>query len=84
MFASSENIIDIDSMFHYCLSLTAINLINFNTSKDTNMYQMFKQCISLKHLDLSSFDTAQIEKMDYMFSGCSILSILYLSHNVHH
>ena len=61
-------------MFSGCLSLTNINLSNFNTQNVTNMYSMFSRCSSLTNLNLSNFNTQNITNMSCMFSGCSSLT----------
>ena len=70
---------DTSCMFSYCLSLTALDLSNFNTSKVTNMSRMFNNCSSLTNLDLSNFDTSKVTRTSGMFSGCSSLTNLDLS-----
>ena len=42
-------------MFNCCLSLTNLNLSNFNTQNVTDMNYMFYDCYSLTNLNLSNF-----------------------------
>ena len=51
------------AMFEECISLTNINLSNFNTNKVTNMSFMFSKCSSLININLSNFNTNNICKM---------------------
>ena len=43
-------------MFNYCISLTNINLSNFNTQNVTNMSLMFGLCNSLKKKNIITKD----------------------------
>ena len=66
-------------MFNGCLSLTSLDLSNFNTSKVIDMSNMFYSCYSLNNLDLSSFDTSKVTSMSSMFDNCKSLTSLDLS-----
>ena len=66
-------------MFHGCLSLTSLNLSNFNTANVRDMSSIFFDCLSLTSLDLSNFNTANVRDMRFMFSGCEALTSLNLS-----
>ena len=70
---------DTSHMFYYCLSLTTLDLSNFDTSNVTDMYDMFYRCSSLTALDLSKFNTSNVTNMNGMFSGCSSLTTLDVS-----
>ena len=60
-------------MFFNCISLTIINLSNFNTQNVTNMSGIFSECSSLTNINLSNFNTQNVNKMSDMFEGCSSL-----------
>ena len=66
-------------MFFDCVSLSSIDLSNFNTQNVTNMESMFYNCNSLSSLDLSNFNTQNVTNMVYMFSDCNSLSSIDLS-----
>ena len=55
-------------VFHFCRSLTILNLSNFNTKNVKNMSRMFYKCSSLTNLNLSNFKTNNVNNMSYMFS----------------
>jgi len=46
-----------------------LNLLNFDTSKVTDMSYMFYSCRSLTSLDLSSFDTSNVVDRICMLVG---------------
>lgn len=54
-----------NSMFSNCLSLTTLDLSNFDTSNATDMHHMFNQCSDLTNLDLSSFDISKVADMGF-------------------
>ena len=66
-------------MFNNMLSLTTLNLSNFNTSKVTDMKDMFNNMRSLTTLDLSNFDTSKVTDMGRMFFSTPNLTTLDLS-----
>ena len=66
-------------MFFDCVSLSSIDLSNFNAQNVTNMESMFCNCNSLSSLDLSNFNTQNVTNMDFMFCNCNSLSSLDLS-----
>ena len=68
-----------DYMFSFCLSLTNIDLSNFNTQNVTNMKWMFWQCSSLKDINLYNINTHKVKEMSNMFGGCSSLKNINLS-----
>ena len=71
---------DMESMFHYCESLTELTLGgHFDTSKVQDMNSMFHFCESLASLTLGErFDTASVQDMSYMFARCLSLTELPL------
>ena len=60
-------------MFSNCISLTLLNLSNFNTQNVNNMTYMFSNCNSLTSLNLSNFNTQSVTNMSYMFWNCNSL-----------
>ena len=74
-----ENIKKIDFMFRECLSLTNIDLSDFNNKNIINMRDMFGLCSSLTNIDLSNFNTQNVTNMSYMFYKCSSLTNINLS-----
>ena len=73
------NITSLENMFYGCLSLTSLDLSNFDTSNVTNMAQMFYDCSSLTSLDLSNFNTSKVTRMYSLFENCRSLTNLNLS-----
>ena len=73
------NVTSLENMFYGCLSLTSLDLSNFDTSNVTNMAQMFYDCSSLTSLDLSNFNTSKVTRMYSLFENCRSLINLNLS-----
>ena len=73
------DVTNMSNMFSFCVSLTSLDVSNFDTAKVTNMRWMFYSCNGLTSLDVSNFDTANVTDMSYMFSGCSGLTSLNIS-----
>lgn len=74
-FPNTSNVTTMEYMFYDCVSLTTLDLSNFNTSQVTYMYGMFHGCSSLISLNLSSFDTRKVTDCAGMFqyvSNCTI------------
>lgn len=78
-YLNTENVVNMNSMFSNCSSLTTLNLYSFNTENVFHMGSMFKKCSSLRSLNVSSFNTAKVEIMYALFQGCSSLTSLNLS-----
>ena len=60
------------------LSLTSIDLFNFDTNKVTSMARMFFGCESLKYINLTNFNCDKIKTTDEMidmFKECKSLKI---------
>ena len=72
--------VDMQSMFHYCQSLTELILgRHFDTSNAQDMESMFQFCEVLADLDLGDhFDTSNVQNMRYMFFWCATLTELNL------
>ena len=65
-------------MFRDCISLTELDVSNFDTSKVTEMQSMFFYCESLTNLDVSNFNTSNVTDMHGMFRDCEILKTIYV------
>ena len=76
---NTSNVVNMESMFSDCNSLTSLDLSSFDTSSVTNMNSMFYNCNSLVSLDVSSFDTSNVQDIVSMFSECSSLTSLDVS-----
>ena len=59
------------SIFHWCSSLTSLDLSNFDTSKVTNMGGMFFGCRSLTNLDFRKATFDKVNIYDSMFARTS-------------
>jgi uncharacterized repeat protein (TIGR02543 family) len=68
-----------DSMFKDCISLTSINLENFDISQAINIDHLFCGCRDLTSLDLSNFNLSSVKSMDSMFRDCTSLISLDVS-----
>ena len=77
----TENVMNMNSMFYYCCSLTELDLNNFNTENVMYMSYMFNMCSNLEKLDIKNFNTTNVTDMPYMFSGCSSLAELEFGDN---
>ena len=69
-YLNTQNVVDMQYMFHDCNALAAIDFSGFNTANVTNMSGMFYKCYSLKALDLGSFNTFKVTNMSWMFYSC--------------
>ena len=76
---NTENVTDMGYMFHYCSSLTTLDVSKFNTANVTDMSGMFFGCISITNLDLREFDTKNVMNMAAMFDNCYDLISIDLS-----
>ena len=61
-------------------NIIQLDIIKFDTSSITNVYNMFYDCRSLISLNLKNFNTTFIESMQSMFKSCYLLISLDLSH----
>ncbi|MCR4664425.1 MAG: DUF285 domain-containing protein [Paludibacteraceae bacterium] len=71
----TDDVVNMDSMFYGCSSLTSLDLSDFKTDKVTSMACMFTSCSSLRSFDLSSFSTANVTNMRRMFDFCGMKSL---------
>ena len=67
------------AMFVRCISLTSLDISEFDTSQVTNFFHMFEDCSLITSLDLSKFNTSSIENMRAMFIENRNLKSLDLS-----
>ena len=73
---SLDGLSDIRNMFRNCVSVTRIEVGNWDTSKITDMSMAFQNCSSLTTLDVSNWDTGQVVNMYAMFQRCPHLTEL--------
>ena len=66
-------------MFAHDISLTSLNMYNFNTKNVKNMWAMFYNLSSLHYLDISNFNTEKVINSTCMFCYCINLSYLDIS-----
>ena len=71
---SLDGLSDIRNMFRNCVSVTRIEVGNWDTSKITDMSMAFQNCSSLTTLDVSNWDTGQVVNMYAMFQRCPHLT----------
>ena len=65
---NTNNVINIEAMFHECNELISLDLSNFNTSKVTDMGFMFAGCNKLKTIKgINQFNTNNVTNMKAMF-----------------
>jgi surface protein len=72
-----SNVITMNAMFSYCISLTAMNLSIFHLSGDVDIAFMFHNCNKLKYIDLSNTSSINITNMSHTFRNLS--SLVYLN-----
>ena len=75
----NNNITQMKFFFTDCVSLTTINLSNFDASNVTNMKGTFNACTSLTSLNLSHFNTSKVTDMSSIFNNCYSLVSINLS-----
>ena len=61
------------------LSLSEINLSNFNVVNAKDLSWMFANCTSLTSIDLSTFNTKKNTNINYMFYSCLNLKYVDIS-----
>ncbi|WP_317946224.1 BspA family leucine-rich repeat surface protein [Carnobacterium maltaromaticum] len=69
----------IDNMFSNAMSLTSLDVKNWNTSSITSMVGTFDAASSLTELDVSMWDTSKVTDMRYMFMDAVKLETLDVS-----
>ena len=60
-------VINMESMFANCLSLTSLVLTSFDTTKVEKMNYMVANCPKLSEIDLSIFNTSSLLQAESMF-----------------
>ena len=72
---NTEDVTDMDNMFHNCSSLSTLDLSGFNTAKVEYMDMMFCNCSELTTIYASSnFTTSAVTSSSNMFSDCTSLA----------
>ena len=74
-YLNTDSVADMSYMFNNCISLTSLDLSNFNTAKVTSMWGMFLHCENLKTIIVNK-DKWVLNKnlqSDWMFYGCENL-----------
>ncbi len=77
----TSSVTDMGFMFTN-ITMTEIDLSNFDTSNVTNMKSMFHGCTRLEVLDVSSFDMTNVTKVLYMFESANKLRSIIGSHTL--
>ena len=72
----TSNVETMAHMFNGNISLTTLDLSNFDTAKVKNTMYMFYTVQSLTELDVSMLDTSSVTNMNRMFSGMTNLKTL--------
>ena len=75
----TDNVIDINSMFHDCHSLKSIDFSSLNLSKVTNMHQVFEDCRTLESVNFSGVNTENVTDMSDLFLNCHNLKTIDIS-----
>ena len=75
---NTENVLNMNSMFSYCNSLTSIEMSKLNTENLLNAQSMFEGCESLISLDLSNLNFKSITNMAMIFYEDSKLKSIIL------
>ena len=71
----TDNVTDMARMFADCISLTSLDLSNFNTGNVTQMNEMFARCSKLETIYCAeNTNWSEVTYSSDMFSGCSKLS----------
>ena len=73
---NTSDVVDLNTMFNECSSLTEIDLSSFITNNVTNMTSMFRQCGSLVSVNLMNFNFENVQKFNSLFNGCSSLTTI--------
>ena len=75
----TSEIANMSNMFRGTLSLTSLDVSNWDTSSVTSMGAMFRDASSLTSLDVSGWDTSKVTSMTAMFDDASSLTSLNVS-----
>lgn len=70
---NTQNVTNMNSIFHSCYNITSLDLSSFNTQNVTDMYCMFYNCSSLTTIISNTFNTAVDVNSSYMFRLCTSL-----------
>lgn len=66
---TTENVIDMGSMFYVCVSLQSLDVSGWNTAKVENMSNTFARCDNVPELNVSNWITDNVGTMNQMFLG---------------
>ena len=75
----TDNVTDINSMFHDCHSLKSIDFSSLNLSNVTNMHQVFEDCRALESIDFRGVNTENVTNMGDLFLNCRRLKTIDIS-----
>ena len=78
-YLKTDSVKSMESMFADCMSLSSLDVSNFNTENVANFSKTFYYCMFLTFLDVSRFNTKNTTDMSWMFRDCQSLSSLDLS-----
>ena len=76
---SSNNYINMYSMFYHSYGLNNIYFNKSSILKSNNMKYMFYECKNLTSLDLTNFDTSKVTDMSNMFHECKSIMFINLT-----
>ena len=68
-----ENVLSMQSAFHRCHSLQAIDTSSWTLANVQTMVSAFDGCSSLRSIDLSKCTFENVQNMSSTFEGCSVL-----------
>ena len=67
-YLDTRNLLTLSNFLSSAISITSLDISNFNTSKTNQMREMFRSNNKLKEIDLSSFDTSKVQNCLVMFN----------------
>ena len=78
-FFFKDYIKDMSGFFSNCISLTSIDMSNFQSQNIITIDGMFKNCKNLTFFNMSSFNTENVISMKNLFKSCSSLTSIDFS-----
>ena len=69
-----------NNMFEGCLSLSSLNLSNFNISQNTNMEYMFYNCVNLEYINLKNL--SELRNCHKMFDNVPENIVICINENI--
>ena len=79
LYLETRNLTTMESLFDFCINLSKVNTVGWNTSKVTNMNFAFFSCYSLTDIDFSAINTSNVECMWELLTGYNAIIELDLS-----